>query len=485
MKHLSLIALIMLCCVCCDKLSETKDVVGDFDLQTKAIDARSTISDTRDFTVSEVDIQNYIQNKTALAREKGETLVVKDISPLFQERETGFTPLYLINYEDGWEVISGDKRTSPVIAFQEKGSLDISKLGNGGIVDNVLLWLEGEASAISSLQALSAEDAETLEQRPEIQDNYNAWQTLAGISSRLESTPGNTRLIIPDSPDPRGHWEPQVSIIETLNSEYILQTAKWKESDFFPLTDYLNNTPLTPLSLTTGRMLYYLYNIKWNVTQTSPTDNINYPTITWGYLSNTYNSDVRTFINALCKRLFSPQPSLMWAPEGSAANRIEGTRFQVAGLENVDDAPCLFSLYRVSCTATAYDVAAPYSSIVLNNLPVMVSACSSHFLWSYGDSRVFLIDKYRIYDVTTIHYFVWVWDIEPDPEEEIDIIVNPEPTYTYSTSGKFAMNWGLESNSTYPTDGDQIWFTNSDGWTVHGHTYQYERRMLTGYQQVN
>ena len=183
--------------------------------------------------------------------------------------------------------------------------------------------------------------------------------------------------------------------------------------------------------------------------------------------------------------MFTPQPSLKSDPDSSAANRIEGTREQVASLELVDEAPYLFSLYRVSCTATDYDGAAPYSSIVLNNLPVMVSACSSHFLWFYGDSRVFLIDKYRIYDVTTIHYFVWVWDIEPDPEEEIGIIVDPEPTYTYSTSGKFAMNWGFDCDATYPTDGDQIWFTNTDGWTVHGHTYQYNRRMLTGSQQVN
>ena len=478
MKRLSPVALIMLACVCCNKLSETKEIVDDYDLQTKAADARESLSDTRDYTVSEVDIQNYIRNKTALAQERGENLVVKDISPLFQERETGFTPLYLINYEKGWEVISGDKRTTPVLAFQESGSLDISRLGDGGIVDNVYLWLEGEALSISSLHALSAEEAENLDLRPDMQDNYNAWQTLGGISSRVESNPGNTRLIIPDAPDPRGHWEIQTSRYEIPISEYVLATAKWKESDFYPLTDYLNNTPLTPLSLTTGRMLYYLYNTKWNATQTTPT-NITFPTITWGNLSNTYNSYVRTFINGLCHALYT-NPSI--STEGAGTG---GTREQNESTETVDEAIALFSLYRVSSTASDFDGTATYSNIVQNSIPVMVSAASSRFLWFYSGYRVFLIDKYRITSITTIYSFVWVWDIEPDPEEQIDIIVEPDPVYEYSTGGKYAMNWGFEYDSNSQTDGDNIWFTTADDWTVFGHSYQYKRRMLTGFQQVN
>lgn len=479
MKRIIYIALFVAFFASCDKLSEAPETAGENVLLTKASSRDETTSATKDYAVSLSDIQNYVRYKTEAAQEEGKDLVVKDIAPLFEDQRSGFTPLYLINYEDGWEVISGDKRTPPVVASNETGYLDLSKQGNGGLVDGILVWLDGEASTITSLHSLH--DGDSLPS--DAQNNYKTWQTINGESSRLETESGNTRLIIPDTPDPRGHWEVNVSRSESLASEYILSTATWKESNFYPLTDYLDATPLTPLSLTTGRMLYYLYNNKWSVSQTAPTDSINFPTITWGNLSTTYNSNVRTFINALCKGLYSP-PSPDYTPDFPNTRRNDGTRLQHPSAELVEEAIGLFSLYRVSCSVTDYDGSAPYTSIVQNSIPVMVSAWGNHFI-GYSNGRVFLIDKYRIYNVTTIYSFVWVWDIEPDPEEQIDIIVEPDPVYGYSIGGKYAMNWGFEYDTGAQTDGDNIWFTDTDGWTVFGTSYQYKREMLTSYQQAN
>ncbi len=137
MKRFLSVALSIVCLSGCGKLSEELASICENDLSTKAAAGNKDFSVMKAYTVSLSDIQNYVRHKTEAAREEGKDLVVKNVSPLFEDHESGFTPLYLINYGDGWDVISGDKRIPPVLASKEKGYLDLSGRGDGGLQDDI------------------------------------------------------------------------------------------------------------------------------------------------------------------------------------------------------------------------------------------------------------------------------------------------------------------------------------------------------------
>ncbi len=73
-----------------------------------------------EYKVSLKDVDCYVCFKALEAKNKGHELSVRDISPIFSEK--GDTLLYIINYNEGWDVISADKRSPMVLATSESGS---------------------------------------------------------------------------------------------------------------------------------------------------------------------------------------------------------------------------------------------------------------------------------------------------------------------------------------------------------------------------
>ncbi|MCQ2173354.1 MAG: C10 family peptidase [Bacteroidales bacterium] len=167
---------------------------------------------------------------------------IKEIIPINFNKET---LLYVVNYANGWVIISGDKRACPIIAENECGSFE-----KGKIPDGVIDWLGSECEYIYSLRVST-----------EIKDNE--------YSRLWDSFPKPIRGQAQTKSDPDMKWcviTESVSVKDTVIMvvPHLLST-KWGQ-------DYPWNIKL-PLDLqvsrkcyigctavAVGQMLYYCHN---------------------------------------------------------------------------------------------------------------------------------------------------------------------------------------------------------------------------------
>ncbi|MCT4603485.1 MAG: C10 family peptidase [Marinifilum sp.] len=70
---------------------------------------------------------------------------IKNIEPLVTGKDT---LMFIFNFDNGWQVVSGDKRTEPILASDKDGKLSIEKLSNPGVAT----WLSDKADKILYLK---------------------------------------------------------------------------------------------------------------------------------------------------------------------------------------------------------------------------------------------------------------------------------------------------------------------------------------------
>ena len=63
------------------------------------------------------------------------------------------TLLYIVNYEDGWIIIAGDKRINPIVAESDKGSISM-QIDN----DNLITWIDSYADEINVIRYYGKEE---------------------------------------------------------------------------------------------------------------------------------------------------------------------------------------------------------------------------------------------------------------------------------------------------------------------------------------
>ena len=99
------------------------------------------------YDVVDKDIQHYLESKVNTKSNRPTT-----ITPIISE---GLTLAYLITYEKGWELLSADKRMSPIIAFSHNDVFPINNLA-------MTQFLSSDLEAIECLKkriiTVSAED---------------------------------------------------------------------------------------------------------------------------------------------------------------------------------------------------------------------------------------------------------------------------------------------------------------------------------------
>ncbi len=72
---------------------------------------------THSVTFSSVD--NYARNRSSFATKSDLSYDIEITPILFQGRDT---VMYVVNYFDGWEIVSGDTRTPAILAYSEIGA---------------------------------------------------------------------------------------------------------------------------------------------------------------------------------------------------------------------------------------------------------------------------------------------------------------------------------------------------------------------------
>ena len=120
--------------------------------------------DRTSYSISIDDLHAYLTEQSTTVLTKGSSF---DIQPITSKKDT---VLYMVNYEDGWEVFSADKRAPRVFAKAETGSISESDFK--------------EIPALKCLYESFVENVKYLKNNPEVKPSTNfvdSWD-LPGVS---------------------------------------------------------------------------------------------------------------------------------------------------------------------------------------------------------------------------------------------------------------------------------------------------------------
>lgn len=428
--------------------------------------------DTLNF-VSEQDIHCYVNFKKLLAESSKETYNVINVEPVHLNNDAVLG--YVVNLDNGWELVSADKRTPIVLASNKEGTFNLKEMP-----DNVQAWtkcLLYDVAQMRNIHELPQDvKQETLEN---IEASTNFWKAITCDSEYIASNIPTTRamgdggdhiLVGPDSLLP-GHWE----LIETtlINREYYeinhLVTTSWNQDSLYsiycPIENgkrcdagcvavagaqelaYLHNKigrpiggPITAYSYYWGGNYYYHYDFS----MTSPIwDSI--------YIDNSWAATLISYVGIKV-----------------------GTTYHVGGSPAVtSNLVSLFYENGIQCSYQEYNPYVVYNHIK-DGLPVVTRANDTNAELGH----CFIIDAYEE-EVKT--YSLRYRYIVEQPLEgplyritgdnyRIEIRVNPPVLY------KFKMNWGWHSSY------NNLSFTPAGSWEISDCIYDDNRNIIVGYQ---
>lgn len=392
-------------------------------------------------TVDEKDIESYLKYKEILSNQRGEDLIVRNIEKVFSSLCESYA--YIINYDEGWEIISGNKCQQPVIAFSENGNLSFDDCPEviKGWINSMISSKTIEKNYLETIPCYWGKDVD--------EANVFFWQAISSdplfITQRMPiGTKGIHDGIIPF--DPSGHWE-LAGIDEETVYEGVLQhliPLNWhQESPFNNYCPYWNASSSFRcvagcVPVAGAQLLYYLHNqtgypeaapssgsisgYAQNNSYVQSFSNIN--TQVWGQMANS-PALAAALVDSLGKAIHVVfNEYITWGNNGRLVNYFEGLGFE--------------------CDSANY-VAPADSSLIISSIsngsPVLAQANSINT----GVGHAFLIDAWRQSKTKYTYTYEWVPDVV-NPGETI--AVPPEIIIVYSapTARFFSMNWGEGEN---------------------------------------
>ena len=413
---------------------------------------------TDEYQVSLKDIDSYVKFKVLDAKHKGQELSVQDISPVLSEN--GDASMYIINYNEGWDVISADKRSPMVLATSESGSFtrksgDPHDLYFAQLEDDLALFRK--ASDIRLIETRSMDESE--------QENVEFWDAITASSNFVES-----RMIDPDTPLDTievdlivdGHWELMGVKSEVLVDQIVdhLISTEWGQGSpynaFCPLKSNGDNgrAPAGCVAVSGAQTLVFLQD-KFNLNISAPssvsiTGNVDNYSRCFSNPGTTLWDSVKTddYSAALLISYIGHLVEMEYGNTGSEAS-TEDLKYDV------------FQQCGISCQYGSYD-SNKVKSNLLNGLPVIVSAYTGVF----GDGHSFIIDGFKSFKTKYTYTYEWVYDTYPDNPVEY---VRPRTEITYSSPyiEQVKMNWGWANG----LSNNDTWYTPVENWTVTSDQY--------------
>jgi len=436
------------------------------------------------YFVSNKDIEAYIHFKQLLAEGQGKDFEVLEIVPMGLNDEA--TLAYLLNYNEGWEIIAADKRAPMVLASGEEGSFS-----EYDAQENVMAWIECLESDVLGLRVCK--------ERPEWADE-EAWENMLSsvdfwlainadeeyIARALEGT---------RNPKPvTGYWELVGSyvinsVISSTPDRLISDTAYYKLfHQGSPYNQYCpaesagsgNHAKAGCLAVAGGTMMCYLHD-KLGV----PVEGVEFARY-FGTISNyqpyyayvtddydvwnrlktddsdkTYAASLLTFIG--------DQVSMTYGMTGSGA-------YTSSLVNNV------FNYFGISCSFGTFS-SSTVNSNLQNELPAIVDAYGTRTpngdgSYTYSNSHVFIIDGYRTTQYTYQNVYRWVYVVGgpyPIIDDRIEIVVGSP------VASDYLMRWGWDDKN---PDGS-YYAINGDWNSKVNRNYIYERNMITGFAVAN
>ena len=435
-----------------------------YSLETKSGFALSE-SPVNDWKVLEEDIYAYINTK----KEK------KDVSSIESYPSDSVSLCYIVNYSEGWEIVSGDKRTPITLAEGETGYYSIELLP-----ELVKTWLDFVCSDIQLLSEIDIESL-NLSERERIESNLKIWNKIEHVK------PSNREKVkIPDRAfNPPGVWVLQDVFYESevVDSIHHILSTRWHQdapfNNYCPLysPDIPVRCPAGCVAIADAQMLFFLHG-KLGVPQSAPTNGLS-----TGYVYNGTNSfsswgSSSTVWDYMSTSLVTTSPrdtsAILIAEVGDKLSMEYGLSGSGAPIGT-----SVFNDYGVYCLCSSYQQDSLKTNL-LNGYPVIIGASSS----IYGENNhAFIVDGYKRTRLKETER--WYWEPNPDyvgvqphvPGETMDIISYSLPEIT-----RYGINWGIDLSNSYNMSLNNSWYRVDGDWYLGAYNYIWYRIMVFNFQ---
>ena len=423
------------------------------------------------FFVTEEELSSYISFKM-LKDNRDHT--PRQIIPVVDENEDVL--LYIINYEDGWDIVAADKRATLPLGSSSTGSLVIGETNSP-----IFAWIACLAEDVLILRKASVleyANADIVSYNLTLWRMINAEESL--FSEILEDIfpKEHTRALVPPNTPYPGHFE----LVSISSVSYVYDSIShliplaWSQTvnncnDYVPFksNSTTERAPAGCVAIAGAQMLYYL-NSKIGYPETAPMsaycigDIHNYSFGQSDYSSAAW-SQMSYYGGTTAAKLIASVACLVhmsFGDDGSGAYTSDLT----------DDC---FPFYSVSSDYANYNEFVVKESL-LNEMPVIISADGTSSWFNFQDGHAFIIDGYIRYQTETTGEYEWVWD-NYNPSINYPKVPNQTlVTYSSPYMSRFKMNWGwggLHNDASFAASGD--WNVIIDG---DEYNFIYRRHMI-------
>ena len=472
MKKLLVITFAFFAIVACEKVDEN---LIDSAQQDRIYDY--------DYKVTESEAVSYA---SSLSSDNSKILSIKSIEPIIYANDT---LLYIINFKDkGWAVISGDKRTEPLLAFDE---LSNDELHKENLHDGLFAWLDEKAGLIYELKQTKPDNSAI--------ERVNYWSSNE-ISKIMPPDGGNgyyRRVLVNTS-------------TVTLPSYQVgpLLETKWGQgkpwNSCVPFGDAVNG--LNPrcktgcVAVATAQIMYFGHN-KSNKPSWMYSEGSCYGYSWDGYKSYSFNfssgsssvwDEMRLTrgYNGYYGSSGSHEVAILM---GYVGNKLSMDYGIISSSASSEDVPGVLNYFGITSNYRGYNYDKVISNLNNGN-PVYSSASRTrkdhkflgiHLYYTYRNGHAWVIDGYEDKKRKTTYTYRWEWvgDGNSDGYPPLstvkkttvddDVYVGKIETYirTYSTR-YYIMNWGWNGS------GDSGRYIPSGAWDGGLGDYKYKRNII-------
>lgn len=380
------------------------------------------------------------------------------------------TLMYLVQYQNGWDIIAADKRGPLVIAMSDEGKFEASDTLIG-----FYAYLEAQKQYLKSMRSVAEHDPDS--------EAYRFW-------SMLHPKNNSQARLVGDE----GYWQLYDTETETVTREsgHLIPTRWGQNEPWNTFTPYNSDDPETRcavgcVAVAGAQMLYYLHQTL-GCPQTMYTsavcvgDNNNYTIIFSNETTSAWDNMALTIYDNSSAR--KKQSAILMAYVGNAVGMDYGSD-SGAKTKKLKD---FFNGLGISCTFENYNSTTAWNSLI-NNMPVIISAKTLTDEFPFYGGHAWIMDGWKTVTTCYTYYYGWL----PTPQSGSTITPGPMqpvpnpgdlPIYTetrtelsVTQTKTVLMNWGWDNSY------NNIYCSLEGAWSPYSSvSFQYLKKMLHGFR---
>lgn len=400
---------------------------------------------------------------------KSRSTTMNSITPYLNEN--GDTIAYIANYDEGWEVLSNDRRVPMVLASSEKGSFNLDEIKKD---ENLNSYWNSIEEGLTTLKETPITENDTLG------SGWNAYY-IENEDIAEEDIVRTSATYAELTPGENGYWEVIDSYTELISSEQSARgiTTGWDKSmnEFIPLKTNNNGERVhcAPgcVAIAGSQYLFYLHN-KYNNPR---------------YMVDTgvYNESTNEYIfSGNSENIWADMEDLMYGRYfasimvGYVAKYVD-TSFNIDESEaEADLLQGLINSYGYNYSWHTYN-----GSTIINILKqygAVLASIHGNIRYETEDiGHAFIIDGYKTTITETTTTYGWVGEDNRgmdtnlrDPEGNVIAYGFTTTETTRNTDNQIYMNWGFESAA----HNHESFIANSSSWNVGNLSFYREKKIL-------